>query len=106
MSTPYCVAFITTPVGKKAASIADQILKARLGACVNISPVVQSFYWWNGKREQSKEALLIVKTRKSSLTKLIALVRRIHPYEVPEIIALPIEAGNRPYLKWLHDETC
>ena len=105
MSTPFCLAVITAPSDKAGAGIAEKIVQSRLAACVNIVPMVQSVYWWKGKRERAKEAMLIVKTRKKSFLKLIAFVQKIHPYSVPEIIALPIEAGSPAYLKWLAAET-
>jgi periplasmic divalent cation tolerance protein len=72
---------------------------------VNIVPAVESVYWWKGKMERAGEALLVVKTRRSALRRLFEVVRRHHSYIVPEIIALPIVAGHRPYLDWLKAET-
>jgi periplasmic divalent cation tolerance protein len=101
-----CVVFITTPPGAVGQKLAGKIVTARLAACVNIVPQVQSIYWWQGKRQNDRESLLIVKTRKALVKKLISFVRKNHPYTVPEVIALDIKAGHRPYLSWLEKETC
>ena len=103
--TRYRVVFITAPPGRAARKIAEQILKKRLAACVNIVPAVASTYWWKGKLERAKESLLIVKTRAALLPRLTAEARRAHPYTVPEVIALPIVKGHKPYLDWLGHET-
>jgi periplasmic divalent cation tolerance protein len=103
--TPFCVVYITTPRGRAAKKITTEILKKRLAACVNIVPAVDSHYWWKGKIDFSKESLLIVKTKKALVKPLTQFVRGIHPYTVPEVIALPIHSGHPPYLRWLADET-
>ena len=105
MKNTFCVVYITAPAGSPAQKIAMSLLKKRLAACVNIVPSVQSSYWWKGKIEFSGEALLIIKTKTSLLTKLIPVVQKIHPYTVPEIIAVPLIGGYKPYLAWLKSET-
>lgn len=105
MTSRFCAVLITTPPGKPAKLIAEQILSKRFAACVNILPTVESTYWWKGKRESAKECLLIVKTTRKNLKALISFVREIHPYSVPEIIALPIQAGNPEYLHWIEIES-
>jgi len=100
-----CVVLITTPRGNKGRTLAKKLVEARLAACVNIVPTVESTYWWEGKIQKGREALLIVKTRKMLLKKLISFVQKNHPYSVPEVIALDIKAGHRPYLAWLEKET-
>ncbi len=100
--TGYCVVFITCPV-EKGEEIAEFIIKRKLGACVNIVNVENSIYWWKGNIEKDKEKLLIVKTNMNKLKDLISKVKDIHPYTVPEIIALPILAGNEDYIKWIDD---
>jgi len=99
------VVFITTPSIKEARLIARTLVKEKLAACVNIVRVVESVFFWEGKIEQAKESLLIVKTRKARLSQLIKRVKSLHSYQVPEIISLPISAGNGDYLKWLADCT-
>lgn len=101
----YCVVFVTAPAGAASRQVADHLLKKRLAACVNTVPAVASRYWWKGKIESARESLLIIKTRSSLFPKLIREVRRVHPYSVPEIIALPILKGSAAYLAWLSAET-
>lgn len=100
----FCVVFITAPVGRIARKIANKIVKDRLAACVNIVSQVDSLYWWKGKMESAEESLLIIKTRKRLVGGLIKLMKKVHPYTVPEIISFPITAGNKPYLRWLSQE--
>jgi periplasmic divalent cation tolerance protein len=105
MDTDQIVVFITVDSSETARIIADVLLTQRKAACVNIVPSVESYYWWHGKIETAKEFLLIVKTRQKLLDELVELVKKNHPYSVPEIIAVPIIGGNKDYLKWLEDET-
>ncbi len=105
MGTPYCVVLITAPKGAQTKRIAHQLVSKRLAACVNVMPSVQSTYWWKGKSETAGESLLMVKTKKALLKKLIAFVQKIHPYTVPEVIAVPIINGHKPYLSWIQRET-
>src|SRR5687768_12417420 len=105
MNTPFCVVYVTTPKGAGAKKLSQSLLKGRLAACVTIIPAVASSYWWKGKIESAGEAFLVIKTRRSLLKKLIPFIKKNHPYTVPEIIALPIIAGHKPYLKWIKAET-
>jgi len=105
MAEKFCVVLIIAPVGRKAKQIARQLVQRRLAACVNIVPQVHSIYWWQGKMEEGSEALLVVKTRGALLSKLLAYAKSIHPYSVPEIIALPLITGHGPYLDWISAET-
>ncbi|QWK19481.1 MAG: divalent-cation tolerance protein CutA [Hydrogenobacter thermophilus] len=98
----YFVVFITAPVDR-AEDVAQHIIKEKLGACVNIVREVNSIYWWKGNIERGKESLLMVKTAKEKLRDLVDGVKSIHPYTVPEIIAIPIETGNEDYLKWIDE---
>lgn len=99
------VIFITTANKKEAGKISSALVDKRLAACVNIIPPVYSIFRWQGKVDKGKEYLLIVKSRKSLLPKLIKLVKSLHSYKVPEIIALPIIGGNKEYLDWLDEST-
>ena len=99
------VVFITAQDEKQAKVIASGLIEARLAACVNITSSVESIFWWQGKIDSSKEALLIIKTREALLDELIKKVKELHSYDVPEIIALPIIGGSKEYLKWLNDST-
>jgi periplasmic divalent cation tolerance protein len=98
----YCVVLITAPV-EKAQDLARHIVDRKLGACVNRVQEVESLYWWKGKVERDKESLLVVKTSLSKLDELIREVKALHPYTVPEIIALPIVGGNEDYLNWIDE---
>ncbi len=98
----YVVVLITTP-RDKGQEIADFIIENKLGACVNVVPSVSSTYWWKGNIEKDEESLLVVKTTVTKLSPLIDMVKEVHPYTVPEIIALPIVAGNEDYLKWIEE---
>ena len=95
------VIFITTGTETEAHKIAELVLNRRKAACVNIVPRVTSLFWWEDKLDSAQESLLIVKTKASLFPEIISLVREVHSYEVPEIIALPIIAGNEDYLKWI-----
>lgn len=99
----YIVIFITASNKEEAEKIASRLLKNRLAACVNIITRIESIFWWQGKLDRASEALLVIKSQKSKLAKIIRLVKSIHSYEVPEIIALPIIGGNKDYLGWLDD---
>ena len=99
------VVFITAANKKEAGKISSALVGKRLAACVNIIPPVYSIFRWQGKVDKGKEYLLIVKSRKSLLPKLIKLVKSLHSYKVPEIIALPIIGGNKDYLDWLDEST-
>ncbi len=98
----YVVVLITTPVDR-GEEIARFIVENKLGACVNVAPEVKSLYWWKGSMEEDREALLIVKTSAERFGELLERVKEIHPYTVPEIVALPIVAGNPDYLRWIEE---
>jgi periplasmic divalent cation tolerance protein len=96
------IAVLSTASNKEEAlRIARRIVGEKLAACVNVVDNIHSIYWWEGKVEESSEALLVIKTRVEVLDKLIDLIRRVHSYSVPEIIALPIISGYSEYLEWL-----
>lgn len=95
------VIFVTCPNTKVATIIADSLVKEKLAACVNIVSGLTSIYEWKGKIEKAKEVLLVIKTQKKLFVKLEESIKKLHPYDVPEIIALPITAGNKPYLNWI-----
>lgn len=98
------VVFITTSSTNEAEKIVGRLLTERLIACANMIPQIESRYWWKGKIDTSKECLLIAKSDISKLSSIIELVKKIHSYEVPEIISLPIIGGNSEYLKWIDRE--
>jgi periplasmic divalent cation tolerance protein len=96
------VILVTCGSTAEATRIARAVVEARLAACVNILPgAVTSIYRWKGKVESARERLLLIKTSRKHLAKLQATVERLHSYEVPEFIALPIAKGSRKYLSWM-----
>ena len=95
------VVFITVSGEAEARKIAEMLVSGKKAACVNIVPGVDSLFRWEGKLDAARESLLMVKTRASLFPEIAELVKRVHTYEVPEIIALPIVAGSEDYLKWL-----
>jgi len=96
------VILVTCGSTVEAKRIARAVVEARLAACVNILPgAVTSIYRWKGKVESARERLLLIKTSRKHLAKLQATVERLHSYEVPEFIALPIAKGSRKYLSWM-----
>jgi periplasmic divalent cation tolerance protein len=86
---------------EEAARLADILVVARLAACVQIMPEVESVYHWQGKVERAPEVLLLAKTTLQNFNELESLVRSLHSYQTPEIIALPITTASAPYLEWL-----
>ena len=102
--TDKCLVLVTCASASEARRIARALVEARLAACVNILPgTVASIYRWKGKVESAQERLLLIKTSRKRLAKLQAAVERLHSYDVPEFIALPIVAGSRAYLAWLDE---
>ena len=92
---------VTAPDLKTARKLAKSALQARLIACANLIPGVESHYWWQGQLESGKEVLLILKTSKSRLAALEKLVLAQHPYDTPEFLVLPPAAASKKYLAWL-----
>jgi len=99
------IVLITAGDSGEAAKIAEALVGEHIAACVNIIPEVRSLFFWNGKTEQAKEVLLICKSRQELLDRLIARVKTLHSYSVPEIIALPIVSGSPQYLDWVREST-
>jgi len=97
----YAVVISTVPSMDVAREIAHDLVENMLAACVNIAPKLTSVYEWDGKIVMEKEVLLIIKTKIQFLDKLIERVEEIHPYDIPEVIALPILKGNKAYLGWI-----
>jgi periplasmic divalent cation tolerance protein len=100
-----CVLFITVPNAETGETIAQVLVAERLAACVNRVPGLTSVYRWQGKIEKDPEELLILKTRCELVAAIHKRVKSLHPYTVPEIIALPIIDGSADYLAWVQKET-
>ncbi len=106
MSVEGFVVILTTASNKdEGLRIARHVVKNRLAACATVVESTVSTYWWKGKVEESSEVLVIVKTRIDLVNKAIEEIKKVHTYEVPEIIVLPIIAGYVKYLEWIKDET-
>lgn len=98
------IIFITSANEEEAAIIAEILLEQKKIACANIIPAIYSKYCWKGKTENNTESLLMVKTRANLLEDVIDQVKKVHSYEVPEILALPVIGGSSDYLAWLESE--
>lgn len=103
--TDALVVLVTAPAADDAARIARTLVEERLAACGNVVPGLRSIYRWQGAVQEDVEALLVLKTTRDRFEALRARVVALHPYEVPEVIALPVEAGSAPYLAWIASET-
>ena len=95
----------TASTREEAARIASALLERRLAACAQIVGPIESRYWWKGRIEQSTEWLCILKTLRVKFPSVEAAIRANHSYEVPEIVACPIDLASEPYLHWLRSET-
>lgn len=94
------IVFTTVPNEERGAEIARALVSERLAACINIVPAVRSFYVWEGKLEDEREALLIAKVPASGFARYRDRLRALHPYAVPEVVALEATAVNESYLAW------
>jgi len=97
----YIVILITSDSIEEADHVARVLLEKKRVACVNIVRGIDSYFWWEGKLDSARENLLIAKTKASLLPEILEVVRKVHAYEVPEVIALPIIGGNQDYLEWI-----
>lgn len=98
------VVLVACPDEPTATSIARALVEEGLAACVNVSGEVRSIYRWRGSVEEARERLLVIKARADRLDALAARIVALHPYEVPELLALPVARGLGPYLEWLRAE--
>lgn len=105
MNNDFLIVLITAPTLESARQIAHLLVEKRLVACVNLLPGVTSIYRWEGRVQEEAEVLLICKTRRARLVALQEEVKTVHPYQVPEILALPLVAGLETYLSWLEEST-
>ena len=97
----FAVVLVTAPDLKVARRLAQACLKSRLAACVNLAPKIESHYWWQGRLEKGSEILLLIKTTRAKVAKLEKLILAEHPYDTPEFLVLPLQAGNQRYLDWI-----
>lgn len=98
----YYLVISATSSSEEAEDIGGEIVRSRLAACANVIEKIKSVYWWEGNIEKSGEALLLAKTNEDCLDDLISKVKKLHSYDVPEVIALPIKKGSEDYLEWLN----
>jgi len=101
VATSAVVVWTTAASLPEARRISSIVLNQKLAACVSISSPIESHYVWKGKREKSREYLLLIKTRRTLFFQLEKAIRKVHSYECPEIIALPVSAGSKKYLTWI-----
>ena len=104
MQPPKFIVILSTSSSmEEATKIAEKLVSDHLVACVNIVPSVQSIYWWNNAVQRDQEILMIIKTEASKFEPVQEAILSLHSYEVPEIIALPLEHGSNQYLQWIED---
>lgn len=96
---------MTAPDPEVAERLAEELVKARLAACANLVPGVTSVYRWKGAVERASEVLMVLKTTENRLPALVERAAGLHPYDVPEVLALPVDEGYGPYLRWVAEET-
>ena len=99
------VIFVIAGSTSEGERLAKALVETRLAACVNIVSPVKSVFRWQGKVCEEKEVLLVIKSARENLDQVVEQVKKLHTYEVPEIIALPILGGSEDYLNWLRDES-
>lgn len=95
----------TVESAQTAEKIAATVVEERLAACVNVLPGISSYFRWEGEVQREQEFMLILKTSTDRLRELIERIKTLHPYEVPEIVAVPVEEGHQPFLDWVERET-
>jgi periplasmic divalent cation tolerance protein len=97
---------VVTTAGTKAdaQAIANALVERRLAGCAQIIGPITSTYWWQGEVETAEEWLCVIKSRQDLYERLEAAIREVHPYDVPEILAVPVIAGSKDYLRWLDSE--
>jgi periplasmic divalent cation tolerance protein len=101
MPNEYCLVLSTCPDGETARKLATALVEERRAACVNIVPGLTSVYPWKGKVETAEEHLLLIKTETARFSELEAFLKAQHPYELPEIVAVPMVRGSVDYLEWI-----
>lgn len=97
------IVFTTVALHETAKMIAHTLVLERLAACVNVSPAVESVYWWEGKMDHSMEYVLVMKTTEEKVEALRERLGTLHPYELPEFVVLSVENGSEAYLNWIRE---
>ena len=97
------IVFVTAKDANEAELISKKLLEDKLIACANIVKDIKSFFWWEGKIDQADEVLLVMKTKKALFGEIVQKVKALHSYDVPEVLAVPIEVGNEDYLRWVNE---
>lgn len=105
MNTGFIIIIITCPSGKEAKAISARLLEERLVACANIIPGIRSIFRWKGKIRSAGETIVLFKAKKKDFKLIEREIKRLHSYDVPEIVAVPILTGSSDYLKWIAAET-
>lgn len=106
MEDQVVVVLVTAPSPESGRQIARRLVEQKLAACVNLIAPVRSIYTWQGAVQEDEETLLVIKTRAELVERqLIPAIRAEHPYQVPEILALPVAAGSADYLRWIAEVT-
>jgi len=101
----HVIAFTTAPTAEAARALVTALVERRLVACGTVVPGATSVYWWHGAVERQEEALVVLKTTTQRWEELAAAVSGLHPYDVPELVALPVVSGLPAYLRWVSEET-
>ncbi|MFP4184344.1 MAG: divalent-cation tolerance protein CutA [Halorhodospira sp.] len=105
MSSNHLAVFCTCPDEQTARRLAETVVEAKLAACVNILPGVSSVFYWEGQAQSEQEHLLMIKTSELAYSRLESKLVELHPYELPEVIAVGIERGLAGFLDWIRDQT-
>jgi periplasmic divalent cation tolerance protein len=105
MNSEYVVVMTTLPADADGQAFGRALVDEKLAACVNLLPLMESVYRWEGRIEQETERQLLIKTSRDRVPALWDRVRELHPYEVPEFVVLSVADGNEAYLRWVGDST-
>ena len=105
MTHDYVIVLTTIPADADASAFGRTLVDERLAACVNLLPIMESVYRWEGRVEHESERQVVIKTARERVVALWERVREMHPYEVPEFVVLPIVDGNDAYLRWVGEST-
>ncbi len=103
--TDVVAVLVTVPDADRGAELTRSLVEARLAACGNVVPGVRSIYRWEGRIQDEGEALVVLKTTRRRVPELLERIRGLHPYDVPEILAIPVEEGTQAYLDWVVEST-